>query len=98
MHDDIKRFEQEGYTENNAQNRDWCIRELETQMRDAGYAPSIDNEPQYTVEYLPAEECFKFKLSVFGVFVGKEDAWSVSGVTTGRRIMKHTPRTKSKAS
>lgn len=98
MHDDIIRFERQGYTDNNAQTREWYINEVEKEMRDAGLAPSIDNDPQYTVEYLPSEGCFYFTLSVFGVKVGKDEAWDISGVTNGKRIMKHTPRTKSRES
>lgn len=94
MHEDIVRFEREGYSDNNAQTREWFIAEVEKEMRDKGFVPSIDNEPQYTVEYLPEDECFYFTLSVFGVKVGVEKSWDVSGVTHGKPIMRSTPKIK----
>lgn len=97
MHEDIKRFEYQGMTDNNAQTREWFIHEAEKTLRDQGYVPSIDNEPQYTVEYVPETECFHFILSVFAVYVG-EDSWEVSGVTHGKLIPRYTPRNKSNPS
>lgn len=94
MHDDVVRFEHSGYTDNNAKTREWFIAETEREMRDKGYAPSIDNEPQYTVAYLPDRECFCFTLSVFGIFVGKDRSWDVSGVASGKQVMRHTPKAK----
>lgn len=93
MHDNIVRFEQKGLTLDTAQAREWLVDEIERQMRDSGYAPSIDNEPQFTVEYSADSEAFNYTLSVFGVKV-KEDPWKVSGVTRGKTIMKHTQKTK----
>ena len=98
MHENIIRFQREGYTDNNAETREWFIAEMEKEMREEGYAPSIDNEPQYTVEYLPREECFYFTLSVFGVHVGKDESWQVSGVTAGKKIPRHIQKAKSKVS
>jgi hypothetical protein len=95
MHDDIKRFGQDGYADDNhVQNKEWLVRELETQMRDQGYVPCLDNEPQYTAHFVSAEKGFWFELSVYGIFVGKEDAWRLSGVTNGKQIRKHIPTTK----
>lgn len=90
MHEDIVRFETSGTTDNNATTREWWVAEAERQMRDAGYAPSIDLEPQYTVEYVEDEENFHFVLSIYGVKVGVEHSWELSGVTNGKRIPRHT--------
>lgn len=98
MHDDIVRFSRNGWTDNTAKSREWMIDDLEREMRDEGYVPSIDNYPQYTVEYVEEEEKFFFILSVYMVYVGKEESWQVSGVTVGKKIMKPTPPTKSSPS
>ena len=90
MHEDIVRFETSGTTDNNATTRELWIAEAERQMREAGYVPSIDLAPQYTVEYVADEENFHFVLSIYGVKVGIENSWDVSGVTNGKRISKHS--------
>jgi hypothetical protein len=95
MHDDIVRFSREGLTgENHVQTKEWWVRDVENEMRDNGYVPSIDNDPQYTVDYLGDKEGFKFVLSVYGVYVGEDKAWQVSGVTSGKTIMRSTQKTK----
>lgn len=98
MHEDIQRFVRSGWTDNTARSREEMIDDLERQMRDEGYVPSIDNYPQYTVNYVEETEKFFFILSVYMVYVGKEESWEVSGVTNGKKIMKHIPLTKSSQS
>jgi len=97
MHDEIRKFYLEGeLAETNIVNcKERIVYHLETMMRDYGYVPSIDNEPQFTLQYNPEAECFDFKLTVYGVKVEKERAWSISGVTSGKEISKYTPRPKS---
>jgi hypothetical protein len=94
MHDQIRNWELNGdLTELNlAQTKERLVFHLESLMRDYGYAPSIDNDPQWTLDRKP--EGFHFNLTVYGVYVGKEQAWQVSGVAGGKPIAKPTVLTK----
>jgi len=94
MHEDVVRFEQKGHTLDAALVSKWLVDEFERELRDKGFVPSIDNDPQLTVEYLPSEEMFEYTLSVFGVKVDKDKAWEISGVSRGKTVMKHTQPSK----
>lgn len=99
MHDDIKTFTTEGIVADEAdilENRTTLVEWTEGQMRDDGYAPVLDLDPQYTIEYVPEQEHFKFTLSVYGTFVGEEQAWLVAGMMHGKRIMRSIPQAKLK--
>lgn len=100
MHDDIKRFFQEGTTQdgNLVTEKERLVRFTETSMREDGFVPVLDLEPQFTLDYDPTAETFAFSLSVWGSYVGKEEAWRVDGLMGGKTIMKSTPPTKSKES
>jgi hypothetical protein len=95
MHDEVTRFPLEGVLTdklNLAQHKERMVHFLEGDMRDNGFVPLLDMEPHYTQSYDPAGEHFVFKLSVYGVFVGKEKAWDVSGMMSGKIIPKYTPQ------
>lgn len=96
MHDDIKKFYLEGELgePNIVETKERLVHHIENMMRDYGYVPSIDNEPQFTLDYNSDAGGFDFKLTVYGVRVEKEKAWSVSGITSGKEILRHTHQTK----
>lgn len=99
MHEEIIRYSMSGdITDSNLENRkSQLVNFLETQMRDEGVVPSLDLDPGFTLDYDTARAVFRFELSVYGVYVGKEgDLWGTAGVTGGKRIMKHTPLSKLK--
>lgn len=88
MHDDIRKFSLEGsLTDGNiSSNKDRLVHYVENLMRDFGHVPSLDNEPQFTLEYDQEEQSFKFSLTVYGVKVGKEKSWQIDGVSGGKKI------------
>jgi hypothetical protein len=91
MHDEIRKFYLEGEVSDTiGTTRDRLVHHLENMMRDYGYVPSIDNEPQFTLDYNAASENFNFKLTVYGVKTDKEKAWSISGITSGKEIPRYT--------
>lgn len=98
MHDKIRDFSLEGEIgdQNRVQNRDRIIETLEGIMRDYGYVPSLDNDPQFTLDFQPDTETFLFRATVYGVKVGKDDSWQVAGVMSGKQIPKYTPQPKLK--
>jgi len=60
--------------------KDEYILLLNRQMRDNGYAPRVDIDPDFTLEYDSVNNEWKFQLSVYGVFVGKKKAKEVSSL------------------
>lgn len=70
---------------------------VETQMRDDGVVPTLDMDPQFTLDYSPEREAYNFELSVYGSYVGSE-ACEVAGTMSGIMIMKSTPQIRSKES
>lgn len=89
MHEEIKRFGHEGIVAEDVidlvEFKERQVRWVESQMRDEGFAPALDIEPQYTQHYNPTENNFNYKISVYGIEVG-EKAWMIAGVMNGRVI------------
>ena len=97
MHDEILRYSLDGeITDSNLEShKTQLVEMLEMQMRDDGVVPSLDLDPGFTLDYDPERDVFKFELSVYGIYVGREgDLWGTAGMTAGKKIMKHTPLTK----
>lgn len=96
MHDDVKRFY--SYGEITAQEfvsaREELIRLIESTIRDEGYVPLLDMTPQFTRQYNLEKELFEFELSVYGVFIGKEESWQIAGLMDGKRVPLSTRPTK----
>ena len=44
------------------------------QMRDRGYVPVLDLEPQFSIKYNESKDTYSFNLEMFGVYVGKKKA------------------------
>jgi len=99
MHEEIIRFSMDGeITDSNLESHKAQLVEfLEDQMREDGVVPSLDLDPGFTLEYDPEREVFKFRLSVYGIYIGMGgDLWGTAGVMNGKKIMKSTPLTKLK--
>lgn len=93
MHDDINKFSLDGEIKdsgNIVEQRERLVNFLETQMRDEGIVPALDLEPQFTLDYNSETEGYNFQLTVYGIEVGKEEAWQVAGVMSGKPIAKYT--------
>lgn len=98
MHDEIRKFSLEGELgePNIVSTKARLVDYVEGLMRDYSYVPALDLEPQFTLDYEPEREAFKFTLSVYGVRVDKEDVWTTGGILSGKPIQKHIPKIKSK--
>lgn len=96
MHDEIRKFSLEGELAeaNMVETKERLIHHVESLMRDYSYVPALDLEPQFTLDYNRDAGTFKFALSVYGVKVDKEKAWSTGGIMNGNAIPKYTPQTK----
>ena len=54
-------------------------RTLLQQMRDRGYVPILDLEPQFSIKYNEKKDTYSFNLEMFGVYVGKKKAQEIEG-------------------
>ena len=94
IHKNIRRFYLDGQIHDDSfipRLREEYIRILETQMRLQGYAPRLDIEPDFTIEY--TGKYYNFRLSVYGAFVGKRSAECITGIDKNKPI--YTQKSKS---
>ncbi len=96
MHDDIIRYTLNGEISdtNLVQEKERLVLFMENQMRYDGLVPNLDMDPQFTLDYNAEREVYYFTLTVYGVHIGKEQAWHAAGTTAGTTIMRHTPPVK----
>ena len=96
-HKNIKRFDLEGeiYDDSHiVRLKSEYIRMLENAMRNYGYVPRLDIDTDFTLRY--NGRTFDFRLSVYGVFVGKDKAQCIVGIDKNTAIQSGTtPKTKS---
>jgi hypothetical protein len=98
-HKTIRRFFLEGeiYDESAIPRiKDQYVRMVNDLMYTKGYLPRIDIDPDFTVMY--NGKTFEFKLSSYGVFVGKRKCEQYSAVDKNKLIMRPTPQSKSEES
>ena len=96
-HKPIKSFAIDGAIKDDAhiiRLKEEYIRLLIIQMRETGYIPRIDIEPDFTLEYDNKKDCFEFKLTVYGIYVGKKRVEWIIAADGYREI--HIRKTKSK--
>jgi hypothetical protein len=97
MHKRIKRFHLEGTIYDDSaipRLRENYINLLITSMRLEGYAPRIDIDPDFSIEYNGLS--YNFILSVYGSFIGKKNASCIEGLDKNRAI--YTAQSKSEES
>lgn len=96
MHDDIKKFYLDGELSdaNIVQTKERLVQAQEAVMREQGYVPDLDKDPQFTLNFVPEKSKYVFALTVYGIYVGKDKAWAMGGVMGGKTIMKSTPLAK----
>lgn len=90
-HKAIHRFELEGEIFDEAKIpvlKDQYINMLSMGMRAKGYVPRYDIDTDFTISY--NGKTFNFKLSVYGVYVGKRSAQCVLGIDKNYPIMSHS--------
>lgn len=99
VHKNIKRFFMEGSIGDEAhipRLKDEYISVLKVLMEKDGYSVRFDIDPDFTVLY--NGNSFDFKLSVYGVYVGKRQAKCLAGVDKNKTIMRSTQKIKSDVS
>jgi hypothetical protein len=70
------------------------IRLLVSEMKLSGYVPRFDIDPDFTIRYNEKAEIFEFKLSIYGIYIGKKKAEWIIGLD-GTKVI-YTQKSKSK--
>lgn len=94
IHRSIKRFHLDGQIYDDAlipRLQTEYINILNTQMKLQGYAPRLDIDPQFTIEY--NGKSYNFRLSVYGTFVGRKNAQCIQGLDGSKPV--YTQKNKS---
>ena len=87
IHRSIKRFHLDGQIYDDAlipRLQTEYINILNTQMKLQGYAPRLDIDPQFTIEY--NGKSYNFRLSVYGTFVGRKNAQWIQGLDGSKPV------------
>jgi hypothetical protein len=97
MHEDIKTYTLDGEVDdkNLIETKERLVDFMENMIREHGAVPVLDMEPQFTLDYKSDKELYEFKLTLYGVYVGKDEAWEIAGLMNGKPIMRHIRKPKS---
>lgn len=81
-HRPIKKFDIDGVIHDDsalARLKVEYTRLLTTEMRLAGYVPRIDINADFTLDYNETKQYFEFKLTMYGIYVGKKKSeWIIA--------------------
>jgi hypothetical protein len=94
-HRPIKKFSLDGNINDDSyfvRLKDQYITLLKTEMRLAGYVPRLDINPDFTLNYNQDKQYFEFKLSLYGVYLGKRQAEWIDGVDETKIIFTQQSR------
>jgi hypothetical protein len=90
-HKNLKRFYLEGEIYDDSKIpalKDQYVLLLHDIMTSKGYVPRYDVDMDFTLEY--NGKTFEFKMSIYGVFVGKKKAICLKGIAKNRPIANTT--------
>lgn len=78
MHEEIVNFSREGEVADDSafiRTRQRLTHDIHNEMRDRGFVPILDIDTHWSTEYIVGSDKpkYKFKLTVYGVFLGGQD-------------------------
>lgn len=65
------------------------IKILTDDMRDSGYVPRLDIDPDFTIGYNKDKQYFEFELSIHAIYIGKKQSKWITGVDGTVAISTH---------
>lgn len=89
MHDNLKRFTQEGTFKSDkdvVKTKDNMSRILEDIMRSESHVPMLDINVQWSMDYNSKHDLYTFKITMYGVYVDG-DVENIVGFSDGRVIV-----------
>ena len=88
-HKAIKRFSLDGNIHDDsaiARLRVEYSKLLTAEMRLSGYVPRLDINPDFTLSYNEEKRYFEFKLSLYGIYIGKKQSEWILGIDETKPI------------
>lgn len=88
-HKAIKRFSLDGNIHDDsaiARLKSEYIKLLIAEMRLSGYVPRLDINPDFTISYNEEKRYFEFKISLYGIYIGKKQSEWILGIDEIRPI------------
>jgi hypothetical protein len=88
-HKPIKRFSLDGNIYDDSailRLKTEYLRLLVSEMKILGYVPRFDIDPDFTIRYNEKAEIFEFKLSIYGIYIGKKKTEWIIGLN-GTTVM-----------
>jgi hypothetical protein len=88
-HKAIKRFSLDGNIHDDsaiARLKSEYIKLLVAEMRLSGYVPRLDINPDFTLSYNEEKRYFEFKISLYGIYIGKKQSEWILGIDEIRPI------------
>lgn len=64
------------------------------QMRDLGYVPRLDIDPNFTIQYNNTKEYFEFTLTTYGTYLGKKKSECIMGIDGTLLVPTHKSKLK----
>lgn len=64
------------------------------QMRELGYVPRLDIDPNFTIQYNNTKEYFEFILTLYGTYLGKKKSQCIMGIDGTLLVPTHRNRLK----
>ena len=99
-HKNIKKFDLEGQIHDEAaipRLKLEYIRLVLSQMKVQGFVPRFDIEPDFTIQYIETKTYFEFKLSIYGIYIGRKQSECIQGID-GNRVIYTPPNRSSESS
>ena len=96
-HKSIKTFNLEGIIKDDAaigRLKIEYIRLLTIQMREDGFVPRLDIDPDFTIYYNSDKEYFEFTLTVYGTYLGRKKSKCVEGMDGTLAVPTHKNKSK----
>ena len=91
-HKTIKKFDLDGIINDDSiigRLKIEYIRLLTSELRLSGYVPRLDIDPDFTIGYNEEKEYFEFKVSVYGIYVGKKQSKWIIGIDGAVPVYTH---------
>jgi hypothetical protein len=70
--------------------RELYERTLVQQMRDRGYVPDLDKNPNFSLVYVEKKNQYSFMLTMYGVYVGKAKSKKIEGTSNNKFLPRNS--------
>ena len=96
-HKSIKTYNLEGIIKDDAaigRLKIEYIRLITIQMREDGFVPRLDMDPDFTIYYNNDKEYFEFKLTLYGTYLGRKKSKCIEGMDGTLAVPTHKNKSK----